>query len=119
MFEECGRPIHQSLWLQDGDPRQNSKVARVAWTRLGCEMFGIPARSPDLNPIENIFHIVRRQLREDALEQEIKKESYDQFCERVSNTIRSTSRELIAKTIASMNRRIVAVIKSKGERTKW
>ena len=105
--------------MQDGDPRQNAKVARLAWEKLGCKMFGIPARSPDLNPIENIFHIMRRKLKEDALEQEINNESYEQFCDRIKSTFASLSTELIDKTISSMPNRIEAILQTKGRRTKY
>lgn len=107
------------LWLQDGDPRQNSKVAKTAWQSIGAEMFGIPARSPDLNPIENMFHMVRRQLKDDAIEKKIEHEKYDQFCKRVKDTIESMDVDYIDKTIASMPQRIDAVIKCKGGRTKY
>ena len=81
-FEKCGTTPVDRFFLQDGDPRQTSKVAEEAWEELGCQMFSIPARSPDLNPIENIFHLVRQQLAHDALEQEIYQETYDEFCKR-------------------------------------
>lgn len=119
-FARCGKAdIEESKWLQDGDPRQNSKVARQAWEKLGCEMFGIPARSPDLNPIENIFHTVRKQLKQDAIDRQIEKETYVQFCKRVHETITSLSLDYIKTTIASMPTRIESVIKSKGNRTKY
>jgi len=86
---------------------------------MGTEMFGIPARSPDLNPIENVFHIVRRQLKEDAMEKKIESETYDEFCLRVKDTIMSTNVDYIAKTIESMPERIKRVIKNKGGRTKY
>lgn len=82
-------------------------------------MFGIPPRSPDLNPIENMFHMVRRQLKDDALEREIKHETYKEFSERVKQTLESYSKEYIDKTIASMPGRIKEVIKCKGGRTKY
>jgi len=41
--------------LQDGCPRQNSKVAREAFSNVDTLLFKIPPRSPDLNPIENFF----------------------------------------------------------------
>ena len=45
------------LWLQDGDPSQNSAAAKRAMTNCNCSMslIQIPPRSPDLNPIENFF----------------------------------------------------------------
>ena len=119
LFQKRGVEPHGRLWLQDGDPRQVSQIARMAWKSLGCEMFGIPARSPDLNPIENIFHIVRKHLKSDALELKIKNETYAQFSKRVANTIQAIPIELIDKTINSMERRVDMIIKKKGERTKY
>ena len=54
--------LYGKLFLQDGDPRQCSKVACKAMGHLGCRMFAIPPHSPDINPIQNIFHLVCRQL---------------------------------------------------------
>ena len=56
------------------DPRQCSKVACDAMDQLGCRMFAIPRRSPDVNPIENIFHLVRKKLQHDALRSKITKD---------------------------------------------
>ena len=47
------------LILQDGCPVQKSRQANLAYSCIGCKIFSIPARSPDLNPIENFFHLVR------------------------------------------------------------
>ena len=44
------------LFLQDGDPIQNIKKANRAFHAIGCKVFAIPAQSPDVNPIENIFN---------------------------------------------------------------
>ena len=57
MFERACKGLSR-LWLQDGDPSQNSKAAHKALARSHSELLKIPPRSPDLNPIENIFHIV-------------------------------------------------------------
>lgn len=76
VFKICGVPVRGSMFLQDGNTRQNNKVARLAWQGLGCEMFAIPARSPDLNPIENVFHLVRKQLRLDTVQKKIRHENY-------------------------------------------
>ena len=51
MFERSGKGLTW-LWLQDGDPSQNSKSARDAMARCHSEVLKIPPRSPDLNPIE-------------------------------------------------------------------
>ena len=117
-FAESGNP-RGKMFLQDGDPSQNSKLARDAMFSIGARKFSIPPRSPDLNPIENIFNITKNKLHEDALEQYIEFENFQAFCERVKYTIENVPLEVIDKTIASMEKRIDLVIKSKGERSKY
>ena len=107
------------LFVQDGDPVQNSAAARSAFESQGLSIHHIPARSPDLNPIENIFHVVRNNLREQAVKQNICKETYSQFVERVKQTLLATDIELIQKTIATLPNRLDGIIDGKGDRTKY
>ena len=118
MFANSPNP-HGKLFLQDGDPSQNSALARQAMDAVGCRLFSIPPRSPDLNPIENCFNNIRRQLRQDAIKMKITKETYPHFCRRVRKTIMEYSTAVIDRTIDSMPKRINQVIESKGLRTKY
>lgn len=86
--------------------------------RYHCELLKILPRSPDLNPIENIFHIVSKKLAKDALERGITQELYEQFCERVQRTIRGISQQLIDRTIQSEFSR-ADLIPTSGERLKY
>ena len=47
------------LFLQDGDPCQNSHKVKSAMLDIGAQLFAIPPRSPDINPIENFFHLIK------------------------------------------------------------
>ena len=109
----------EKVFLKDGDPSQNSAVARDALVAIGGKKFSIPPRSPDLNPIENIFHLAKRKLRQQAITENINSESYEQFVKRISRTLKSLPVELIDKTIDSMNKRIQLVIDRKGQRTRY
>ena len=73
----------EKVELMDGDPSENSARAGGAMRRVGCELFKIPARSPQLNGCENVFNIAASKLRKDALQRAITLESYEQFCNRV------------------------------------
>ena len=42
-----------NVFVQDGDPTQNSKAAKTALDKIGAVQFSIHPRSPDLNPIKN------------------------------------------------------------------
>ncbi len=47
----------------DNDPSQSGKVAMKALQSVEGDLLKIPARSPDLNLIENIFHIVKSNVK--------------------------------------------------------
>ena len=118
LFAKSANPIRK-LFLQDGDPSQNSKLARDTMESLGYSLFSIPARSPDLNPIENTFHLIGKKLRKDAIDLKLEQETYEQFVRRVKRTVLDFDKDIIDRTIASMPRRVDAVIKCKGGRTKY
>ena len=50
----------QKWFVMDNDPSQRSKASKKAINESGATLFAIPPRSPDLNPIENLFHIVKK-----------------------------------------------------------
>jgi transposase len=106
-------------FLMDGCPRQNSKVAMRAIDKVNALVLKIPPRSPDLNPIENFFHTLTVRLNNDAFQKNITKETFKELSSRVKETILSVSSEEIDKIIDSMDKRITAVLKGKGQRTKY
>ena len=103
----------------DNDPSQTSVAAKLAFEEIEAEFHEIPPRSPDLNPIENIFHLVKLFLENEAISRNITWESFEQFQNRVFRALESVSIETIDKTIASMSNRIQAILSSKGARTKY
>ena len=105
--------------LQDGCPRQNCKLAQKTMDKEKIKLFKIPARSPDLNPIENFFHLASEKLKDDAVELNITKESFTEFCTRVEKTMFGFSVELIDKIIDTMPKRVDMVIAGKGQRIKY
>ena len=86
MFKKSANPRGKSL-LQDGDPSQNSIKSRTLWDKVGARKFTIPARSPGLNPIENMFHILMSKLHLDALELAIIRENFESFSTRMKRTL--------------------------------
>ena len=51
------------MWAQE--------ESRQALDRIGAIKFSIPSRSPNFNPIENIFNYVKSKLRSQAFEESI------------------------------------------------
>lgn len=107
------------VFLQDGDPSQNSAGAKRAMKKLNAKILSIPPRSPDLNPIENLFGLTKKQLRKQAIEQRIEYETFESFTERVKSTICHSEIALVNSLIESMPKRIKEIIKSKGRRVNY
>lgn len=117
VFRKSGK---QSMtWLQDGDPSQNSKKSKDAQDSVGANLFPIPPRSPELNPIENVFAFVKKDLAMQAINNNIQQESYKQFCARVKATLLSTSTERIDNIIDSYGRRLAKIVLQKGGRINY
>eukprot|EP00112_Aurelia_sp_Birch-Aquarium-sp1_P008431 Seg1928.5 transcript_id=Seg1928.5/GoldUCD/mRNA.D3Y31 product="Transposable element Tcb2 transposase" protein_id=Seg1928.5/GoldUCD/D3Y31 len=107
------------LWIQDGDPSQNSKLAKQAMTIVNSELLPIPPGSPDLNPIENLFKQVKVTLGKDAIKNNITAETKQDFEYRVRQTLLETPIAIIDNIILSMNKRLKQIIACKGERLKY
>ena len=108
------------LFVMDNDPSQTSRAAKCALEDIEESFQEIPPWSPDLSPIENIFHLVKHYyLDQEAISRNIVRESFDEFNVRVLQAFGNIPIETIDKSISSMNRRITAIVASKGERIKY
>ena len=107
------------LFLMDNDPSQTSKKSLSALSDIECELHEIPPRSPDLNPIENVFHLVKKSLEREAIKKNIMRESFVEFRARVFRCFESLDVAMIDRTIESMPKRIEKIITSKGKRIKY
>ena len=105
----------KKLWIQDDDPSQNCRSACLAWGKPTK----IPPRSPDLNPIENVFHLAAQALNRETIARGITKETYEEFSSRVIRTLYSIPTELVDKTIESVSHRIMKVLSNGGLRLKY
>ena len=97
---------------------QNSESVRQALNALKAKQLKIPPRSPDINPIENFFHSMTEKLRQQALKQNITHETFPEFSDCVTTTLKNFSITEINKTIESMNNRLQFIKELNGQRIK-
>ncbi len=97
------------IFQQDLAPAHAAKSTKSWLNDPGVGVLDWPANSPDLNPIENIWGIVKRKMRNKRPELKAT----------VKETWASIPPQQCHKLITSMTRRIEAVIKAKGSPTKY
>ncbi len=101
------------IFQQDLAPAHSAKATSTWFKDHGIPVLNWPANSPDLNPIENLWGIVKRKMRY----------ARPNNAEELKATIRATwaliTPEQCHRLIDSMPGRIAAVIQAKGAPTKY
>ena len=97
----------------------------MSFADIGCEEEGIwlgqlgpgiwPANSPDLNPIENLWHVLRANLKR-RKPKVLRKED---LIAAIKEEWENMDIKVINRLIMSMQRRVKAVIKGEGGCTKY
>ncbi len=101
------------IFQQDLAPAHTAKSTKSWLNDHGVAVLDWPANSPDLNPIENLWGIVKRKMRNK------RPKHADELKAIVKETWASIPPQQCHKLITSMPRRIEAVIKAKGAPTKY
>ena len=103
------------IFQQDNDPKHTSKLAKDALEELNLTVLEWPSQSPDLNPIEQYWSHVARELKRRTGLISNKNQLWDEL----QPILAESNRDLCRKLIGTMPRRIIDVIKAKGGYTKW
>lgn len=74
-----------------------------------------PSLSPDLNPIENMWALVKRALHQDGTRDKSKGQIYREFAKKWNEISPTTTRRLVEL----MPCRVRAVIRARGGHTKY
>ncbi len=101
------------IFQQDLAPAHTAKGTKSWFNDHGVTVLDWPANSPDLNPIENLWGIVKRKMRD------TRPNNADELKATVKETWASIPPQQCHKLITSMPRRNEAVIKAKGAPTKY
>ncbi|KAK3529748.1 hypothetical protein QTP86_003015 [Hemibagrus guttatus] len=101
------------IFQQDLAPAHTAKSTKSWLNDHGVGVLDWPANSPDLNPIENLWGIVKKKMRNK------RPKNADELKATVKETWASIPPQQCHKLITSIPRPIEAVIKAKGAPTKY
>ncbi len=101
------------IFQQDLAPAHTAKSTKSWLNEHGVGVLDWPANSPDLNPIENLWGIVKRKMRNK------RPKNAGELKATVKESWASIPPHQCRKLITSMTRQIEAVIKAKGAPTKY
>jgi hypothetical protein len=102
VFQQDNCPIHTAHLIRDF--LQTNEVTTLDW----------PARSPDLNPIENIWGIMAKEINTKILPQ-----NRQELIQSISDTWEQISVDCVQRTVLSMPRRLQMVIDGNGDTIKY
>lgn len=104
------------IFQQDNAPIHVAATTKQWFQDFGIQLLEWPAVSPDLNPIENVWGILTKKLY-DQEKPEIK--NVNELKQRLRSTWAEISTDTLKELIDSMPKRLIEVIKNKGNWTKY
>lgn len=94
---------------QDNDPKHSATVTKTWLRNEGIRVLEWPSQSPDLNPIENLWGIVKRELSKMP-----KATNKMDLWRKVLQIWQTIPKEQCERLVDSMPRRCAAVVQNRG-----
>jgi hypothetical protein len=115
MFPSANALFGHNNWIfqQDNDLKHTAIINQAYLANRHVNVMDWPAQSPDLNPIENLWSELKRQLQDRTCN------TPDELFDVLKAGWEAIPREYIQKLIDSMARRCLAVIRANGRATKY
>lgn len=111
---ECFVNCNSEVFMQDNASCHTSKAVLDWFTEYGVHYIDDwPGNSPDLNPIENLWNIVKKELREQDTS------TLPKLKAAIEKAWNNLPTGVIHKLVDSVPRRLTEVIKKKGNVTKY
>ena len=98
--------------MQDNDPKHCSNITKAWLEDKSINWWRTPAESPDLNPIENLWHELKEFIR-----REVKPKTKDQLIQGIQQFWATVDKEKCLKYIGHLRKVIPKVIELNGAAT--
>ena len=119
-LKRATRQLRTARWrdilvVEDGAPCHTCKLAKEARSKLGIPSLIHPPSSPDLNPIENVWHLLKTKVSQLPT----RATNLDMLWEQVQACWADIDQGYINKVIDGMPERVEAVRQARGEVTRF
>jgi len=111
--------IEDYLILQDNVGYHISGKNRRIYPAYGVQILGLPASSPDLNPIENIWEVLKARLRHRFTIPENRPNNEDELWTAMAIEWENIDQHTFNSLANSMPNRVQSVISNNGGHIKW
>jgi len=112
-FDWYGMQKSDILFQHDNDPKHTAYLTTEWLSNQGINVLTWPSQSPDLNPIEHLWHHVKQKQK--SYEHPVSNRS--ELWSRFEEVWRSIDPVFCSKLVESMPKRTTAVLKAKGGHT--
>ena len=102
-------PNNNMILLEDNDPKHTSKIAKMYRKKHQIQRLDWPANSPDLNPIENVWNMLKKRVAK------YHSHNLNQLRTAIKKVWYSLSPTIARNLVLSMPIRMQAVIDAKGD----
>jgi len=103
--------------MQDHAPGHSAKSTLKAFENAGVPLIFWPAFSPDLNPIETLWNLMKDWIQDNYIMEDLT--SYKTLRKAVTEAWEAVGQAALDKLLDGMHARCVAVINADGRATKY
>jgi transposase len=107
LLDDFGQPF---VFVDDNAPCHNAITVQKEFAKNGANRIYWPASSPDLNPIENVWGLMKMRLAKLA----VKPRNMDELKGKISEIWENLTPDYCKALIYSMPKRCKEVVKAKG-----
>lgn len=113
---------YNSIFMHDNAPIHTARIIENWFFEQGIEIMDWPPYSPDLNPIENLWKLLKDQIIQSHPEFKTMKDNDETMAHLIrcaKEAWEDLAPELLNKLAEGMQKRVDAVLKAKGWYTKY